>query len=78
MNCLTVDTLLACNVDLDEEIVYQITKILNENVNELASIHSSGMEWNRETTEAYLNSSLLTFHDGALKYYMEVLEDRGR
>ena len=78
MNCLTVDTLLACNVDLDEEIVYQITKILNENVNELAAIHSSGMEWNKETTEAYLNSSLLTFHDGALKYYMEVLEDRGR
>lgn len=78
MNCLTVDTLLACNVELDEEVVYQITKILNENVNELAAIHSSGMEWNKETTEAYLNSSLLTFHDGALKYYMEVLEDRGR
>ena len=47
-------------------------------MNELAAIHSSGMEWNEETTEVYLNSSLLTFHDGALKYYMEVLEDRGR
>lgn len=78
MNCLTVDTLLACNAELDENTAYQITKILNEHVDELAAIHSSGLEWSLETTEQYLDSDMFTFHDGALKYYTEVLGDRGR
>ncbi|MDD3253235.1 MAG: TAXI family TRAP transporter solute-binding subunit [Lachnospiraceae bacterium] len=72
MHCLTVNTLLACNEALDADVVYEITKVLNEKVDELAGIHSSGKEWNRETTEEYLDNDFLIFHEGAKRYYDEV------
>lgn len=71
VSCLAAETLLACNAELGEELVYQITKILNENVDELAAIHPGGREWNVKTTEPYLDGRLFPFHEGALKYYRE-------
>lgn len=73
MNGLSMNTLLACNENLDADTVYQITKVLNEHVDELAAIHSSGSEWSLETTKEYLDSEILTFHEGARRYYDEVL-----
>lgn len=71
MNCLSVNTMLACNEKLDSETVYQITKILNEHTDELTVIHSSGSEWSMETTKQFLDSDIIQFHDGALRYYHE-------
>ena len=73
MNCLSVNTLLACNVNLDTDLVYQITKILNEGTQELAGIHSSGAEWSFNMTESFLDSDILEFHEGALRYYSELI-----
>ena len=76
MDCLSVNTLLVCNANLDAELVYQITKTLNENTQELAGIHSSGAEWSFDTTEAFLDSDILKFHEGALRYYSELAGGR--
>lgn len=76
VSCLTADTLLACNAMLDEELVYQITKTLNENVDELAAIHPGGREWNLETTGTYLDEELFPFHEGALRYYREASQEQ--
>lgn len=71
--CLTVKTMLVCNTEIDNEVAHEITKTLNENTDELTSIHSSGKEWNLEETLDYVEDSVIKFHPGALEYYNEVL-----
>ena len=73
MTCLSVNTLLACNAKLDAELAYQITKILNEGTQELAKIHSSGAEWSFDMTKLFLDSDILKFHEGAIRYYSELM-----
>lgn len=55
---------------------FVISKTLNENTQELAGIHSSGAEWSFDTTEAFLDSDILKFHEGALRYYSELAGGR--
>lgn len=69
INCLTVNTMLVCNEDLDKDAAYAMTKILNEKTKALEEIHISGGEWSYETTLPFLDHTMLEFHPGALAYY---------
>lgn len=62
-----------CNADMDEDLVYEIAKVLNESTEELAAAHSEGADWNTENSlEVYLDGGI-PFHPGAARYYDEVL-----
>jgi TRAP transporter TAXI family solute receptor len=72
VNLLTVDVLLAANMNLDDDLVYEITKTLNENVEEMALIHNDGSQWNAENTLNVYNKNIAPFHPGAARYYDEI------
>ncbi|KJS83212.1 MAG: hypothetical protein JM58_13200 [Peptococcaceae bacterium BICA1-8] len=62
-------TLLVAREDLSEELVYQITKNLFENVKELAKTQSIA---NEITLESALNGIKIPLHPGAERYFKEV------
>lgn len=61
-----------CNADMDEDLVYKITKVLNESTDELAEAHSEGAEWNTENSLGFYNDGTIPFHPGAARYYEEI------
>lgn len=63
---------LWCNADMDEDLVYEITKVLNESVDEMAAAHTNGADWNTENTLAFYNGGTVPFHPGAARYYDEI------
>lgn len=72
VNALTVKTLMFCNADLDEELVYKITKTLNEKADKMKEIHANGAEWGLESTKPIYENPPVPFHPGAVRYYKEV------
>ena len=64
--------ILIANENLDDELVYKITKTLNENTAELAKIHLNGKDWSKETTKPIYEKKVVPFHPGAERYYKEV------
>jgi len=71
---VAVKATLIAKKDLDDEVVYNLTKALFENQEELAAAHAKGKELN--INEAVEGVSV-PFHPGAEKYYKEkgVLKD---
>ena len=63
---------LWCNADMGEELVYEITKVLNESTDELAAAHTNGIDWNTENTLTFYNDGSIPFHPGAARYYDEI------
>ena len=63
---------LGCNLDMDEDLVYEITKTLNSSTEELASAHAEGINWNTENSLTFYNAGAVPFHPGAARYYDEV------
>jgi len=59
------------DADIDEEVVYQITKALWNNVN-LARIHLAHAKAKHITLETALDGISIPFHPGAEKFYKEV------
>ena len=55
--------------DLDEKIVYEMTKALFENADEIAAAHPKGAELNPEYSVSGIS---IPMHPGALKYYKEI------
>ncbi|MGI6085085.1 MAG: TAXI family TRAP transporter solute-binding subunit [Acetivibrionales bacterium] len=55
--------------DLDEKLVYDMTKALFENSEEIAKAHPKGAELNAEYSVSGIS---ITIHPGALKYYKEI------
>ncbi len=69
---LGIPMTIVANADMDENLVYEITKVLNESTDELAKVHSEGANWNTENSlDVYLNSGI-PFHPGAARYYDEI------
>jgi uncharacterized protein len=61
--------LLVAGADLDEALVYKITKVLFENRNGIAQVHSVM----RNFTPAFaVASPVIPIHPGALRYYKEI------
>lgn len=71
VNVMIVDVILAANMNLDDDLVYQITKTLNENVGELTVIHTDGKDWNLENSLNLYRKNIVQFHPGAARYYDE-------
>jgi len=69
---LTISTpnVLIVHADMDEDLAYNITRAMYENVDELIAIHPAA---NDTTVEFSVDSTPIPFHPGALRY----LEDAG-
>ena len=66
---VTVLATLACRADLDEDLVYNLTKALFENQTELAQANAKAADLKLETA---VEGASVPFHPGADKYYKEV------
>jgi TRAP transporter TAXI family solute receptor len=68
---LTISTpnVLIVHADMDEDLAYNITKAMFENVDELIAIHPAA---NDTTVEFTIDSTPIPFHPGALRYLEEV------
>lgn len=65
---LGIPNVLVCRADLDDEIVYQITRALMEHNEELAEVHPLAGQFGPENAG---KSVVIPVHDGALRYYEE-------
>jgi len=65
---VAVQAMLAVRSDLSEAVVYDMTKILFTQVEELRTAHTKG---NEVTIETALDGMSLKLHPGAVKYYKE-------
>ncbi len=68
VNCVVITALLVCSNDLDEEMVYQMTKALFEQEGILT--HAKAAEITLDT--AFVGVGDLPLHPGAERYYKEV------
>lgn len=66
---LAIKATLAVSSKLDENTVYEMTKALFSNVNELANAHAKGKE---VSAESAVTGVSVPFHPGAVKYYKEI------
>ena len=65
-------TCLIANLQLSDDIVYEVTKILLENVDRMAQIHQDGAAWNLENSLNMIRTGIVTLHPGAERYYREI------
>ena len=66
---LAIKATLAVSAKLDEDTVYQMTKTLFENLDELGQAHAKGKE---VSAQAAVTGVSVTFHPGAEKYFKEL------
>lgn len=68
---LTISTpnVLVAHAEMDEELVYQITRAIYEHVDELIAIHPAA---NDTTVQFTLDSSPIPLHPGSLRYFEEI------
>ncbi|APE30314.1 C4-dicarboxylate ABC transporter substrate-binding protein [Halomonas aestuarii] len=64
-----IPNVLVVSSEMDEELAYEITKVLFEYTDELIAIHPAA---NDTTVEFSVESTPIAFHPGALRYYEEV------
>ena len=74
VDTLTISTpnVLVVHEEMDEELAYQITRVLYEHVDELIAVHPAA---NDTTIEFSLGSTPIPMHPGALRYYEETGAD---
>lgn len=65
---IAIPAILVVKADMDTEIVYNITKAIFENLEELANVHERGKDISLETA---LNGMGIPLHPGAEKYFKE-------
>ena len=65
---VAVSNVLVVHEDMDEEIAYELTRVLFDHHDELAAVHPMAAVLSMETATA---GSPIPFHDGALRYYRE-------
>ncbi len=63
---------LAVRADLSNDVVYKMTKTLNEETDRLSKIHPDGRFWNANTSEEVMKLNIVPVHPGAKKYYDEL------
>ena len=66
---LAIKATLAVSASLDEDTVYEMTKALFENLQELGNAHAKGKE---VSAQAAVTGVSVPFHPGAKKYYNEI------
>jgi TRAP transporter TAXI family solute receptor len=65
---ISIPNLIVVHADMDEKLVYEITKVLFEHQNELIAIHPEAKNLSLETA---VKDSPAPFHPGAIRYYKE-------
>jgi hypothetical protein len=65
---VAVNAVLVVSSDMKEDVVYNLTKALFDNLNELAASHAKGKELSLKTAATGVS---IPFHPGAMKYYSE-------
>lgn len=66
---LAIKATLAVNKNLDEDTVYEMTKALFENLQELGNAHAKGKE---VSAASAVTGVSVPFHPGAVKYFKEI------
>lgn len=66
---LAIKATLAVSAKLDEEIVYEMTKTLFENLSDLATAHAKGKE---VSAQSAVTGVSVPFHPGAKRYFSEL------
>ena len=66
---LGVPNVLIANADLDEELAYQLTKLLFEKKADLVAVHASAENL---TVEFTMEATPVPLHPGAIRYYEEI------
>lgn len=66
---LSIKCTIAVNANLDEDTVYNMTKVLFENLEELGNAHAKGKE---VTAAKAVTGCSVPFHPGAKKYFAEI------
>ncbi len=61
-------TYLCCRADLGEELIYEMTKYMWENIERLNTLHAAVADL---TIDAVKDIEGMPIHPGALKYYQE-------
>ncbi len=71
---LTISTpnVMVAHAEMDEELVYQITKAIFDHVDELIAIHPAA---NDTTVQFTLESTPIPLHPGSLRYFEEIGAD---
>lgn len=67
---LAARAMLVTNANLPDDLVYEMTKALYDNQDELASYHPRAAEWADLEVGATMHG-VLPYHDGAIQYYKE-------
>ncbi|SES88113.1 hypothetical protein SAMN05660297_00837 [Natronincola peptidivorans] len=70
VNTATIMNLLLVNVNVPEEVVYDITKGIYENIDIIHSSHSAAER--HINIDTFMDGMVVPFHAGAEKYYKEV------
>jgi|GEM_PF-1037484 len=70
MEIVGMPTVLFCMDDLDDDVVYLITKTLVENYDSLEVICEELKEWTKEAAAS--KNANFPYHDGAIRYYREI------
>ncbi len=66
---ISIPNVLAVSAEMDEDLAYQITKVLFEHTDELIAIHPAA---NDTTVDFSLGSTPVPLHPGAIRYYEEI------
>ncbi|MFD1914210.1 TAXI family TRAP transporter solute-binding subunit [Halodurantibacterium flavum] len=66
---IAIPNVLVVHEDMEEELAYEITRVLFERVDELIAIHPAA---NDTTVEFSLSSTPVPLHPGAIRYYQEI------
>ena len=65
---VAVSNVLVVHADMDEELAYQLTRVLFDHHEELAAVHPMAAVLTLDSATA---GSPIPFHDGAVRYYQE-------
>ncbi|MCL6560864.1 MAG: TAXI family TRAP transporter solute-binding subunit [Firmicutes bacterium] len=65
--------LVGINADVDDDLAYNLAKVILENTPEIAKAHPAGQEYNLEQVQKFIEKKQITvpFHPGAAKYLRE-------
>lgn len=66
---ISIPNVLVVHDDMDEELAYQLTKLMFERIDDLIAVHPAA---NDTTIEFTMESTPVPLHPGAIRYYEEV------
>ncbi|MCE9663188.1 TAXI family TRAP transporter solute-binding subunit [Halomonas sp. M5N1S17] len=66
---ISIPNVLVVNSDMDEELAYQLTKLLFERTDDLIAVHPAA---NDTTVEFTMESTPVPLHPGAIRYFEEI------